>query len=994
MSSHRGSWKKGMGTRSVRRGLALTGMAAGLLALSGQAYGQGRGGELPPFEKVSEGYEQVISTAEGKSFYTLWKREKDGQLLAELPRGFERQKHFFAMTMGSGDIFAGLQSGDRYVYWKQYDDRLALIEPQTSVRADGDRQVAQGIERIFTDRVLLEVPIVAKGPNGQPVIDLDELLVRHAGTFFGPRASRLNARLVTIKTAKAFPENIEIAFEAPDASGQLAIYHYSISHIKGTPGYKPRLADERVGYFTTSYRDFTEMDGSKMWKRYINRWHLEKADPKLSKSPPKQPIVYYIDHQVPVKYRRWVREGIEYWNKAFEEVGIVGAIEVMYQDATTGAHMDKDPEDVRYNFVRWLTNGIGTAIGPSRVNPETGEILDADVVLTDGWIRAYWFQYNDLLPEVAIEGFGPQTLAWLDENPQWDPRILLAPPEQRDYLIAQRQAQGARPYGGHPAVAGAPFIDGSRESLLASYAVNGTCNMAQLKAMNADLARLSGEVLGLWERGEGERAEGDMLDGVPEWFIGPALAHLTAHEIGHTLGLRHNFKASAIFTMAEINSEKVKDKEPFSASVMDYNPININVDSGEIQGNYEVIDIGDYDKWAIEYGYTSGNLDEVLRKVENPRLAYATDEDTWGPDPLARRYDLSADPLDYAQNQMRLVRTLREKILDKYVKEGDSWARARRGYSITLGQHLNAVSMMANWVGGTFQSRAKKGDPGDQQPLTPVPAEQQRAALEFVIDNTFFDEAFGLTPELVSKMTVDKWWDGGGQGSLFEEPVYPVHDRIRGIQASAMTMILNPTTLERVYNNELVVAADQDALTLAEVMTTIKDAAWRELKDPPAGPYSDRKPMISSLRRGLQSQHIDRLIDLTNLGFPGASGAALSNLASLQLRELRQEIDAALKAGDKMDTYTKAHLMDASDRIARALEAQYNPVPLTPHGLNPFGHRRPRPPRVGPACFFHVGDTRRSQRPAPAGPRTNAPRWPGIEPAAGRVVCIGRVILS
>jgi len=708
--------------------------------------------------------------------------------------------------------------------------------------------------------------------------------------------------------------------DAAVAGGTIKTFHYSISHIKGTPGFKPRAADERVGYFVTTYRDLSKTDDDEVAVRYINRWHLEKADPSLSKSPPKQPIVYYVDHQVPVKYRRWVREGIEYWNKAYEEVGIVGAIEVVYQDATTGANMEKDPEDVRYNFVRWLTNGIGTAIGPSRVNPKTGEILDADVVLTDGWIRAYWFQYNDLLPEVAMEGFGPETLAWLDENPQWDPRVQLAAPEQREFIIAQREARGPLPFGGHPAMAGPDLADGSRDNLISSFGVNGTCNMSQLKAMSMDVARLSGDILGLWEA-EGKEGA-DMLDGVPEWFVGPALAHLTAHEIGHTLGLRHNFKASAIFSMDEINSDEVKDKEPFAASVMDYNPININMESGEIQGNYEVIDIGDYDVWAIQYGYTDGDLGEVLKKVDNPRLAYATDEDTWGPDPLARRYDLSSNPLHYAENQMRLVRELRSKILDKYVEDGESWARARRGYNITLGQHINSVSMMANWIGGTFQSRAKKGDPGDLEPLTPVPADQQRAALNFVINNTFYDDAFGLDPDLLSKMTTDKWWDGGGIGSIFEEPAFPVHDRIRGIQSSAMTMILNPTTLGRVYNNELHVDADKDFITLAEVVRTIKDAAWSELKDKPSGDFTERKPMISSLRRGLQAQHIDRLISLTNRGFPGASGTALANVANLQLRELRQEINKALKA-DGIDMYTKAHLMDASDRIGRALEAQY-----------------------------------------------------------------------
>ncbi len=107
-----------------------------------------------------------------------------------------------------------------------------------------------------------------------------------------------------------------------------------------------------------------------------------------------------------------VRQGIEYWNKAFEKIGIANAIEVHYQDENN-EYMKKDPEDVRWNFIRWLNNGAGLAIGPSRINPMTGEILDADVILTDGWIRAFQKDYTELLPQLAVEGFAPETLAWL-----------------------------------------------------------------------------------------------------------------------------------------------------------------------------------------------------------------------------------------------------------------------------------------------------------------------------------------------------------------------------------------------------------------------------------------------------------------------------------------------------------------------------------------------------------------------------------------------------
>ena len=182
----------------------------------------------------------------------------------------------------------------------------------------------------------------------------------------------MQRNLLKIKTAKAFPTNVELGLELPTASGQIRTFHYSISNIVPNKNFKPRKADERVGYFTTTYTDFGKYLEDETIVRYANRWHLEKADPKLKLSPPKEPLVFYIEHTTPIRYRRWVREGVLMWNKAFEQVGLIDAIEVRQQDASTKTHMDKDPEDVRYNFVRWLNNGVGTAIGPSRVDLNIG----------------------------------------------------------------------------------------------------------------------------------------------------------------------------------------------------------------------------------------------------------------------------------------------------------------------------------------------------------------------------------------------------------------------------------------------------------------------------------------------------------------------------------------------------------------------------------------------------------------------------------------------
>jgi len=878
--------------------------------------------EFPPLEQVIKGYEKVVSTADGqRSLYTIYKRDKDGQMLAVLPAGYESKRYFIAMTVASGQEYAGLQAGDMYVYWRRYDKHLALMQPNIRIRSDGDAESKNSVKRLFTDRVILDVPIVAMS-GGLPVIDMDALLVGQASKFFGSKVRVSNPRLIKIKKAKAFPKNVELAFEIPASGGRLQTMHYSISEIPDNTGYQPRKADERVGYFTTSYSDYGQYKSKDIKVRFINRWHL----------------VFYIEHTTPVRYRRWVRQGILYWNKAFEKVGISNAIEVYYQDKASGAHMDKDPEDVRYNFVRWLNNNVGTAIGPSRVHPKTGQILDADIILTDGWIRHFWKQYNQVMPQLAMEGMSPETLAWLADHPNWDPRIRLALPAEREHIRQQLAANAHTPYGGHPIGHVDPDLIGDDEyDGLAGRTsqINGMCNLAEGMALDIAIFRMQLAMAAEEEdkasagKEEGKKKEKKkpepMIDGMPESFVGPLMAELVCHEVGHTLGLRHNFKGSSIYSMAEINSKALKGQKPLASSVMDYLPANMNYKDGEIQGDYTMIGVGPYDIWAIEYGYTlEKDLKPILDRVAEPQLQYATDEDTYGPDPFARRYDFSSDPLDYAKNQIRIAKYNRKRLIDKLVKEGESWSYTRQGYEMTLSMQTRAISMMANWLGGAFIYRDKKGDKNGRLPIEVVPAEKQRKALAFVIENTFRDEAFDLNSDLLRRMTVDKWFDD--LTSVMNDPTWPVHDRIMGIQASTLTMLMNPTTLRRIYDNEFLVPAEEDALTLPELLDTISRAIWSELDKACDRQYTARKPMISSLRRNLQREHLERLIDLSKPSTWGVEAyKPISNLVVEQLRTLKnRKVDPLLKEkGKNLDPYTAAHLGDVSVQIQKALEAQY-----------------------------------------------------------------------
>ena len=895
--------------------------------------------EYPPLKKVIKDYEEVESEDGDNSYYKLWKNDDTGVILARLPKKYASPsaREFIATTVSGGELRAGLQADDFYVYWRKYGKRLALMAENLQIKGS-DEESKSSVARLFTDRVLLDVPILTMDA-GRPVINLNSVLISNSRTFFG-YGRNLRSGLLKIKKASAFKKNIEIAYEAPTSGGNLKTLHYSISEIKGSDGFKPRKADQRIGYFLTSYNDYGKYEQDDMKVNYINRWHLEKRDDSLKMSPPKKPIVFYIEHTTPVRYRRWVRQGILNWNKAFEKIGISNAIQVRQQDKQTGEHMDLSPEDVRYNFVRWLNNNESTAIGPSRVNPKTGEILDADIILTDGWIRTFENQFSEMMPKILMEGKSAETLLWYAKHPNWDPRLRLADPGQRRFLQQQFAWQAARPNAGHSAMTQNTKMMGDEISdglVNRTSQVNGGCMAAEGRGFDVALMRMSMAIMRSRmadddddEKAEDEKTEDDednedededeeqMLDGMPESFIGPLLADLVSHEVGHTLGLRHNFKASSVYDLSEINSADMKGKRPLSGSVMDYLPTNFKVDHGEVQGDYAMIGIGPYDMWAIEYGYTldKKKLPKILKRVSEPELAYGTDEDTYGPDPLARRYDFGKNPLDFAKDQVSMALTHRKKILEKFVEDGDSWGKARKGYEMTLGLQTRATSMMANWLGGTFVHRDKKGDPNSRKPIQVVPADDQRAALDFVVQNVFFDDIYGLTPELLAYMTNEPL-------TGYSSPSWPIHDRVIGIQASTLSNLMDPSSLTLIYDNEFRVSEDQDAFTLNELFTKINKAIWKEVNNAPKGKFTERKPAISSLRRNLQTEHIERLFDLAAESKSStAAMKPIANLASMTLRDLMGKLEAASK-NDDYDAYSKAHLQDSFHRVKKWVESTY-----------------------------------------------------------------------
>ncbi|BDA73220.1 hypothetical protein CAL7716_073860 [Calothrix sp. PCC 7716] len=862
--------------------------------------------DLEPFDEVTK------DTQRSEGLFTLYRNKEKNKIYLEI-KPEQLNKNFLATAtlesgIGEGGIYSGMPLQDFLFYFKRVNNNLQFVVRNVNFRTrEGDPQ-ARSLARSFSDSVLYNIQLKSIHPERKTLlIDLGDILLTDVSGLSASIGVGAGGDQSYFGDAKAFPQNLEIEsimnfiggggssrgkelglpnFDTlADSRGFTLRVHYSLSQLPDN-NYRPRLADERVGYFVTAYQDLSNDDRNDPFVRYINRWNLEKQDPSAAISPPKKPVVFWIDNAVPLEYRDAIRDGVLMWNQAFERAGFRDAIQVkqMPDNATW------DPADIRYNTIRWINTVDGYfAMGPSRVNPLNGEILDADILVDASFVRALKNDYRQIVQPNQVQN--RTSISTLMQN-----RMLCA-------NGLEARALGDKGDKGKPDASN--FL--GRISRLA-----GEYDLCYgMEAVNQfAFGKMAMTIL------PGALSTNEQI----KTYIHEYLRLIIAHEVGHTLGLRHNFRGSTMLKPEEMNNTEVTHKRGLTTSVMDYIPPNI-APKGVKQGDYFPNMIGPYDEWVIKYGYTQipvpttgaekPFLETMAKESSKPEYTYATDEDMLDLDPTVNAWDNSGNVLLYSQWQLDNSRQLWDLINKRYPSDDRDYSEISEQFGTVLGNYFQNIFFTTKYIGGQsfYRVRANEGD--KRLPFQPIPVEKQRQALATLQKYVFAEDAFNFPPELLNKLAPSRWRHWGTRTRVGRLD-YPIHDLVLFIQTSVLVDLLSGDRLSRIKDIELKSASDK-ALTIPELFDTLQEGIWTEVVK-----SKNREIKISSLRRGIQRQYLDLLTSMVLRKEQERIPEDARTIAWYKLKQL----DEKLKSVDSKDEYTKAHILETRDRIDKVLSAR------------------------------------------------------------------------
>jgi len=918
------------------------------------------GGNFRDFNEVTKDATKV------EGLFNLYRTGE--HLYGEIRPDQFNQPFLVPVTIARGLAQAGVPVGDdeMVLIFRRVGDRIQLVRRNIHYKASPGSSLDKSVKQNYTDSVLMALPIVALNMmrGGAALIDFSDIFMTD---FAQLGLGMFDRNRSTWTKIKGFPNNIELELEATfgggggfsrrysmggrdgvaDHRGITLVIHYSLMKTPDM-GYHPRAADDRVGHFLSASKDFGIADADSNFVRLINRWRLEKANPRSKLSPPRKQIIWYVEDTVPIEYRPYVEEGIREWNKAFEKIGFRDAIAVRWEES---GRDDFDPEDTNYCTFRWITSDNSYARSCLRANPLTGEMIDGDVIFDASFIQYWKRQYallvgsvkavdgNEHLAPLAIGevispilatkmGYGlPQVRSLLGIDAldhtasQMVPEIVPADQNFLTWQLAKDFVRGSRGF--------CQYQSGcQRDFALAAIA------FAEAQPAPKPMGGKDGK-----EKAEKKPGK----DELPEEFVGQAIKEVVMHEVGHSLGLRHNFKASTMLAADQLHDTAITHAKGLVGSVMDYTPINI-APKGKKQGDFYTTTLGPYDYWAIEYAYKPIDGDEAteLKKIAarapEHDLTFATDEDSMlNDDPYVNRWDLGADPCQFGKDRIALARDLLSDLDARVVKDGESWSRTRRAFGVLLEQWGDGATLASQFIGGHSISRDHKADKDARDPIVPVSGSKQRDCLKFLSDAILSDKSFQFSPALLRRLGTEHWMHWGSDSFFGPGVDISVLERILGIQRIVLSHCLSSQTLARLENQQLQSNPGSDPLRMEEVFRALTEGIWSDLDHLPS--KKDGTPALSTIRRNLEREYVRRLSGIVLGNNPSPYGDAFTYvvllrgantsmpadaraLARLHLKEISTRITKALESKEAaIDDTSRAHLEETRHRIAKVLEA-------------------------------------------------------------------------
>jgi hypothetical protein len=340
-------------------------------------------------------------------------------------------------------------------------------------------------------------------------------------------------------------------------------------------------------------------------------------------------------------------------------------------------------------------------------------------------------------------------------------------------------------------------------------------------------------------------------------------------------------------------------------------------------------------------GDEAAELKKIAARAPEHDLVYATDEDSFlNEDPYVNRWDLGSDPCEFGRERIELASELLKDLDARVIKDGDSYARTRRAFSMLLQQWGDGATLACGFIGGQSVSRDHKADKDAHDPIVPIPGAKQRDCLKFLADNILSDKAFQFSPTLLRRLGAERWRHRGIDSLFGPEIDITVLERILGIQKIVLGHCLSASTLARLENQQLQADPGSDPLRMDEVFRALTDGIWSDLdKLPDPKDARSTKTAISTVRRNLEREYLHRLASMV-LGDRGSAlgdsflymiilGRGSSSvpadaraLARMHLKEIAGRIGMVLETkGASLDDTSRAHLEECKHRISKVLEA-------------------------------------------------------------------------